>query len=323
MRENLKAMVAAAALCAVAAVNAADGELGPEKAAGLPIADIHFHAMTFMSPKDLADRMDARNIRWAGGAGAAGDPPRITGTVRDDEFQGLLKERYIRAVGLGDIVLGYRQERDAFFTGTDTPMQKTVLEKLEGELKSGVATSIAEVHVNSRNSAPLPALTRKVPADSVLMKKLMDLSALYKAPLSIHMQFDADSVQQLQALLEAKPEGILVLAHCGKDTAAAQVRPILQKYPNVYCDLSYRGSPQEKGRFPERIIFSRYSIDQAWRALIEEFPDRFMVGVDDVHSWGEYDQVVESIRLGLLARLTPQTAEKVASQNGVRLFRLK
>jgi hypothetical protein len=106
-------------------------------------------------------------------------------------------------------------------------------------------------------------------------------------------------------------------------TVAEQVRPFLRTYGNVYRDLSFRSTPQENGRFPERIIFTRTSLDPAWRALIEEFPDRFMVGVDDVHSWGEYDQVIDSIRFGLLARLSPATAEKVASQNGVRLFRLK
>ena len=322
MRRSLWGLTACV-LCAVStAATAADGDLGPEKAAALPIADVHFHAMPFMSGPDLVARMDARNIRWAGGAGAASQPPRLTGAQRDDELQALLKDRYIRATGLSEIAFGYRDERDPFFTG-DTPLQKQVLDTLEGHLKSGVATSIAEVHVNSRNSAPLPILNRKVPADSALMMKLMDLSARYKAPLSVHMQFDADSVQQLHALLQAKPDGILVLAHCGKDTVAAQVRPILQKYPNAYCDLSYRNSPQEKGRFPERIIFSKDSLDPAWRALVEEFPDRFMVGVDDVHSWPEYEQVVDSLRFGLLARLTPATAEKVAYQNGVRLFRLK
>jgi hypothetical protein len=248
MREVLKALAAAAALCMGAAAGAADGELGPEKAAALPIADIHFHAMAFMAGNDLVARMDAANIRWAGGAGAASAPPRLTGPQRDEEFQALLKDRYIRATGLSEIAFGYRDERDPFFTGADTPVQKRVLETLESHLKEGVATSIAEVHVNSRTSAPLPILNRKVPADSVLMKKLMDLSARYKAPLSVHMQFDADSVQQLQALLDAKPEGILVLAHCGKDTVAAQVRPILQKYANVFCDLSFRSTPQEKGR---------------------------------------------------------------------------
>lgn len=323
MRGSLRGLVAAVALCVVSAVGAADGELGAEKAMSLPIADIHFHAMAFMSPTDLAARMDARNIRWAGGAGAASAPPRLTGPQRDEEFQALLKDRYIRATGLSEIAFAYRDERDPFFTGTDTPLQKSVLETLEGHLKDGRATSIAEVHVNSRTSAPLAVLNRKVPADSSLMKKLMDLSARYKAPLSVHMQFDSDSVQQLHGLLQVKPDGILVLAHCGKDTVAEQVRPFLQKYDNVHCDLSFRSTPQEKGRFPERIIFTRTSLDPAWRALIEEFPDRFMVGVDDVHSWGEYDQVVDSIRLGLLARLSPQTAEKVAFRNGERLFRLK
>jgi adenine deaminase len=60
-----------------------------------------------------------------------------------------------------------------------------------------------------------------------------------------------------------------------------------------------------------------------WRQLIEDHPDRFMVAIDDVGTWDIYDQTVIAIRQGVLAKLSPATAEKVAYKNAVRIFRLK
>jgi predicted TIM-barrel fold metal-dependent hydrolase len=315
------ARTAGCALLALHAAAAFAQGIGKDAAGALPIADVHFHAMIFMSPTELKQHMDAGNVRWAGGAGAMGNPPAVLGSSRDDEFQALLGPRYLRAAGFGDVVEGWVKEKEGFFTNDGSPMLKTVLGRIENLLKDGRATAIAEVHVNTRNSAGHPLVRRKVPADGPAMAKLMEMSARYGAPLSVHMQFDPDSVEQLQRLLSTSPPAPLVLAHCGKDTSAAQVRPILQKFPNVMCDLSYRAPPQEKMR--DRFIFTRSGIDADWRALIEEMPDRFMVGVDDVYNWRDYDEVIATIREGLLANLSSGAAEKVASGNAVRLFKLK
>lgn len=72
-----------------------------------------------------------------------------------------------------------------------------------------------------------------------------------------------------------------------------------------------------------RIIYSKSGIKEDWRRLIEDYPDRFFVGIDDVYSWSEYDEVHATIREGLIANLTPDTAEKVAYRNAVRFFKLK
>jgi tRNA(Ile2) C34 agmatinyltransferase TiaS len=47
-----------------------------------------------------------------------------------------------------------------------------------------------------------------------------------------------------------------------------------------------------------------------------------MVAIGDVHDWSEYDEVATAIRKGLLAHLKPETAEKLASRNAVRVFQL-
>ena len=44
---------------------------------------------------------------------------------------------------------------------------------------------------------------------------------------------------------------------------------MLQKYPNLWCDLAFRSEHARNG-----------VVDPVWRTLFEEFPTRFMVGTD-------------------------------------------
>ena len=60
-----------------------------------------------------------------------------------------------------------------------------------------------------------------------------------------------------------------------------------------------------------------------WKQLIEDYPDRFVVGLDDEQSWADYEQTAKYIRFGLLAHLSPATAEKVAWRNAVAWFGLE
>lgn len=317
MKKSVAVACAFLALSGCQTTSTPAGALGVAEANKLPLADAHFHIMSFMKPDELVERMDRYNIRWAGAAGPAG-------MIGDDgAFVAKLKNRYIRFAGQFEILQAGMQEGDAAFTNPHSAAFKYVAAEIEDMLADGRAVGIGEIHVNSRTSAAYAPVRRKVPTDSPGMKTLWALAAKYKVPLAIHMQFDPDSVEQLEALVATSPETQMILVHCGKDTDADQVRPIFERHPNVVCDLSYRSRPQEKGGWPNRIIYDGSGIQSDWRKLIEDYPDRFVAGIDDVHSWSEYDAVHENIREGLLAHLTPETAEKVAYKNAVKWFNLK
>jgi hypothetical protein len=70
-------------------------------------------------------------------------------------------------------------------------------------------------------------------------------------------------------------------------------------------------------------IFDERQLDRDWKKLIEDYPDRFVVGIDTVHDWQTYEGVVRAIRLGLLANLSPETAQKLASANAEAWFGLR
>lgn len=288
----------------------------------LPLADIHFHPMPFMTPEALLQRMDRLNIRWCGGAGAI--VPCYQGFDRELLFHKILGDRYLRFTGFHELACNALSSPNYVADASSEPF-KIAFEKIEEELRTGAARGMGEVFVNTRTSHGNPRMRFKIPPNSSGIRALWSLSARYGVPLAIHMQFDQDSVDQLRDLLQSDSKGVLVLVHAGKDTVAEQVRPLLADFPNLFCDLAYRSPPQEKGSVSSsvRIIFSKSALKPDWRQLIEDYPDRFFVAVDDVHSWSQYDEVVATIREGLLGNLSPETAGKVAYKNAVRVFKLK
>ncbi|MBA2963265.1 MULTISPECIES: amidohydrolase family protein [Ramlibacter] len=302
----------------------------PPAAATLPLADVHFHLMTFMTPADLKARMEKHNIQWTISAGAFGIPDVATPMERDAGAQQLLKDRYIPATGLYETYHAERKVGVRLYTDQPSPEREELLRSIEEQLAVQPRV-VAEMVPNAESSSVLPTFRRRIATDGPYYRQLLTVAKKQGRPVPMHMQFHRESVQQLSQLLQDQPDGIVLLSHCGKDSAAKDVRVMLEKHPNLYCDLSFRGAPlatAESRQDPARLIFWGKSLFQSagmkpeWRQLVEDHPDRFMVGIDDVHSWGIYDDTVTAIREGVLAQLTPATAEKVAFRNAVRLFRL-
>lgn len=317
----------AAALLAAGAIqgHAADAPLGAEAAQKVPIADAHFHFMPFMSGADLVAHMDANGVRWAGGAGpvmnvASGAEAAKLGPQRVGEISGALGKRYIPSTGQAQWVGLKRSGGAEALEDATTPAFQRALQGVEQALQNG-ARVIGEIHVNTLRSAPSPLLSHRIDADAPTLKALLALGARYKRPLNMHAQ--RDSFDAIGRLAESNREGRIVIAHCGSDATASDARELMEKHPNVYCDLSYRSPPQLKRQALARMVFDATSLRPDWKNLIEDYPDRFYAGIDDVTSWNEYEEVARAIRNGLLANLSPAAAEKVAYRNAVSLFGLE
>lgn len=324
-----------AAQCGLAAgllvaAGVASAQAQTTSAAQLPIADAHFHLMRFMKPEELKERMDRHNIPWVVSAGAFGGGGVGNPWLRDQSVKELLGDRWIPAVGGFDFYWGEKTDGTRYLTDPNNARRLQDMRKFDSMLSFGDGHyAIAETLPNATTSSADPLYQRRVPTNAPFFTEMLALAAKYKIPLGMHMQWHPASVAELEALAASNRDGTIVLMHCGKDATARDIRPILEKHPNIYCDLSYRSPPQETHNDPARTIFwpkglfRKAGIKPEWKQLIEDFPDRFMVGVDDVHDWKQYDQVVEAIRTGVLEQLSPETAEQVAWKNAVRLFRLK
>ncbi len=303
----------------------------------LPIADVHFHFMAFMTPEDLLARMDKNKVQWVVSAGAQGMRGESGNAaagknpwMRDVDVKHVLKERFLAAVGGLETFVGERRDGAAFFTDPGNLWAAAAIERMDSLLKAE-RRSFTEMFPNAENSSMEPMRRRRLPTDAPFFKEAMKLATRHNVPLPMHMEWHPESVAQLSALLTEFPKATVVLSHCGKITVAEDIRPFFQKHSNVYCDLGYRSSPQgenEGRRDPRRIIFwsdtlfRKADIKADWLQLVEDFPDRFMLAIDDVVSWTQYDEVVMATRNAVLAKLSPTTAEKVAYRNAVRVFGL-
>jgi len=302
--------------CAGAKVDPASAKLAPE----LPIADLHLHPDSDLSPSQIKDAMDANGVRWAGAGAKRGD--RSTWMT----VAGELGDRFIAFAGQVELNRAYFDGGVAGTEDVNNAAVQNLLQTAEEDLKAGRIKGIGEIFVNNSRSHPNPSFQRKFRADAPSMRALYQLVAKYGGFLTFHMESDADSVGQLERLLESSRTGRILLNHCGVGASAAQVRSLLERHPNLFCELSLRYPPVLHGRlierFPNAQIFSGGGPDGGWLQLIEDFPDRFMIGTD-ANSRSEYDGAIKAVRKGLLPYLSPPTARKVAYENAQRLFGLK
>ncbi|MFQ6018402.1 MAG: hypothetical protein ACE5KF_09410 [Kiloniellaceae bacterium] len=69
------------------------------------------------------------------------------------------------------------------------------------------------------------------------------------------------------------------------------------RHPNLFCALSDRYPPVTRPNLASREIFGSRGPDPDRLRLIEDFPDRFMIGTD---SGRTYNQAIAVVRRGLL-----------------------
>lgn len=119
--------------------------------------------------------------------------------------------------------------------------------------------------------------------------------------LLLHAHSDVDCIERL---LVQWPEARILWAHSGFERPDA-VQAVLRRHPRLWCDLAFRGDHA-----------SGSTVDPAWRAAFDEFPDRFMVGTDTFtpERW-HYIAVHAASSRAWLASLPPALGEAIAWRN--------
>ncbi len=313
----------AAALAVLSLSGCETAQMNPESsklARTLPIADLHLHPDPGISPSEIKDRMDRSGVRWAGSGAKRG------GRAAWVDYARALGGRLIAFGGQAELNRVYRTGGVSALEDAENPAFRDLLRRTEEDLRAGRIKGIGEIFVNNRRSNPNPGFRRKIRADAPAIRRLYALVSGYGAFITIHMEPDADSAAQLERLLASDRRGRVLWNHCGSNSAASDVRPLLARNPNLFCELSFRYPPVLRNRlverFPVRLIFGSAGPAAAWRRLIEDFPDRFMIGTD-AHSREEYEGAIRMVRAGLLPYLRPETARGVAYRNAQRLFGLR
>lgn len=154
------------------------------------------------------------------------------------------------------------------------------------------------------------------PADDPRLIESYRLAAGYGIPVTVHQEWFF--AEELERALEAAPEANIVWAHAGHGPAHV-VRAMMERHPNLHADLSARTPWIGPGTM---LLHPDGSLDPAWRATLEQFPERFMVGLDlfaRSHYRVEYVRMMAEYYRALLGTLADEVAEQIGHGNAERL----
>lgn len=192
----------------------------------------------------------------------------------------------------------YRNRDDYSGWFKDPSIYEMVLRELAAGTPSGPYRGLGEFHLYDSANANGP-----------VARQLMQLAQDKGLVVLAHVDDTA-----IDALMAHAPKARLVWAHTGIGGAPVnRVRGLLQRYPLLMGELSYRpGLTEGAGR-----------LSAEWKALLSEFPTRFLVGSDTWvnQRWQGYEGLMQEAR-EWLGDLDATTARRIAWDNGAALYGL-
>jgi len=169
-----------------------------------------------------------------------------------------------------------------------------IFDLVQDEFKRGHYKGVGEFHLSGKA------------ADTEMVKKTVDFAVAHD--LYLHAHADAEAVE---ILMRHNPRAKIIWAHTGFSLSADRVGALLQKYPKVWGELSYRSG----------IVDGAGRLTPEWRALFEKYPDRFLLGSDTwvPERWASYGDIMQGYR-EWLAQLSPEIAKQIAHGNARAMF---
>lgn len=274
-----------------------------------PIIDLHFHAQVGWYFQQLADAFDGVGV-LRGCNGAKGQDTLGVSFARN------LPDRYLPFGGQGNPLGGLIRDLGEQAWNLESQEVLDALDTLERRLGNGIFSGIGEFFPNNLNSHPSNVEPTLYPADSPLMQRLWAMSIQLQVPLSVHMENAETSVAEMERLLASDRRGTWIWAHAGVFAEPPLLRALLTSHSNLYIELSTRDF---RYRPPRRVTSDDGTLQEAWKSLLEDFADRFVIGTDvDRPVPADYTALIDFWR-AVLAQLSENTAAKIAHLNAERL----
>ncbi|MFL6792646.1 MAG: amidohydrolase family protein [Bradyrhizobium sp.] len=169
-----------------------------------------------------------------------------------------------------------------------------IFDLVRDEFKRGYYRGIGEFHLSGRS------------AENEWVKKTVDFAVDHD--LYLHAHADEEAVE---ILMRHNPRARIIWAHTGFGLPTERVSAMLSKYPKLWGELSYRSG----------IVDGTGKLTAEWRALFEQYPDRFLLGSDTwiAERWATYGDLMAGYR-AWLNQLPPDVAAKIAHGNALALF---
>jgi predicted TIM-barrel fold metal-dependent hydrolase len=168
-----------------------------------------------------------------------------------------------------------------------------IYELIETEFKRGYYKGVGEFHIYGSQT------------ENPIAKKTVDFAVQH----DLYMLAHSDEAAVIN-MFAHNPKAKIVWAHTGFSTPVAMVRQMLEKYPTLWCELSYRSG-----------ISDGSGVSAEWRELFARHSDRFVLGSDTWvnQRWSSYDSTMSEYR-AWLAHLPPDQARRIAHGNAERLY---
>lgn len=257
-------------------------------AATMPIFDAHMHynqePNPYYSLEQVLEVFKRNNVR---GVLATSRPNKGTHQLMDAQKDGKAKGLWVVP-----FIRPYRVRAD-IQTWFGDPLS---IELIEQEYKRGYYRGIGEFHLYGKA------------AWNPIVKQIVDFAVVNDLFLHAHSDEEA-----LLILFEHNPKAKIIWAHTGFSTDPKRVAALLDKYPMLWGELSYRGG-----------ITSGGALTPEWRDLFARYPDRFLLGSDTWISerWASYGDIMAGYR-AWLNQLPPNIAAQIANGNAKALFAAK
>lgn len=214
----------------------------------------------------------------------------ILATSRPNDGTRALYEAKPKDLWVVPFIRPYRVRAD-IQTWMDDP---SIQDLIESEYRRGYYVGIGEFHLSGKAAA------------SKWVKRTVNFAV--EKNLYLHAHADDEA---LEILFSHNPKARIIWAHTGFSTSPEQVAAYLERYPALWCELSYRYGITEGGR-----------LTAEWKRLFERYPERFLLGSDTWinERWDSYGSTMGHYR-SWLAQLPGDVAENIAFRNAERLFR--
>jgi len=192
-----------------------------------------------------------------------------------------------------------------------------------------------------------------VPADHPLFLLLADIAAEHGAVIDLHFDLVAKemtlpavfstalnaatlraNLEEFERLLAHNRGARIVWAHAGADPLGHWTpqlsRELLARHSNLYMSIRMSGGQARM----QNLMLRAGDLDPRWRAVLEEFPDRFVLGGDQFFAadlpgsgpgieFSRFAPIQRQQQAIFLSLLPPKAARKIGYENALRLYKLK
>ena len=191
------------------------------------------------------------------------------------------------------------------------------------EMYPGLWQGIGEVftrhdHITAMTEGETPRPNHKA------MDRVYRVAAEYDLPVMVHANITSQRernplyIEEVEYALKKHPNVRFIWAHAGTSKTLHRVqerlnflhprlKTLLKDYPNLYIDLSW-------SMLEPYLLNTDGSPDKDWVALVEAFPDRFMIGSDVVGSFDSMNKFLSGFE-PFLNVLPESVAKAIARDN--------